>query len=122
MLTNRRTPGRVLRRSRVRKRIRGTDAKPRLSVFRSARHIYAQLISDETNRTIAAASTLSGELRDSLGGQAGNREAAAKVGQLIARRAAEAGIRSVVFDRNGFLFHGRLRSLAEAAREAGLEF
>jgi large subunit ribosomal protein L18 len=91
-------------------------------VFRSARHIYAQLISDESGRTIAAASTLSAELRDQLAGKTGNRDAATRVGELIAKRAGEAGISSVVFDRNGFLYHGRVQSLAEAAREAGLKF
>jgi len=122
MLTNSRLPRRNLRRKRVRKSVRGTDAKPRLSVFRSARHIYAQLISDESGRTIASASTVAGELKDQLSGKTGNKDAAAKVGELIAKRAGEAGISSVVFDRNGFLYHGRVQSLADAAREAGLKF
>lgn len=122
MLTNIRSPRRKLRQKRVRKRVRGTDQRPRLTVFRSARHIYAQVISDESGRTIVAASTLSPELREKLGGKAGNKEAAREVGQLVARRAREAGISAVVFDRNGFLYHGRVRTLAEAAREGGLEF
>lgn len=122
MLTNNRLPRRNLRRRRVRKSVRGTDAKPRLSVFRSARHIYAQLISDESGKTIASASTVAGELKDQLSGKTGNKDAAAKVGELIAKRAGEAGISSVVFDRNGFLYHGRVQSLADAAREAGLKF
>lgn len=122
MLTNSRLPRRILRRKRVRKRLQGTDAKPRLSVFRSARHIYAQLISDESGKTIASASTVSGELRDQLSGKTGNKDAAAKVGELIAKRAGDAGISSVVFDRNGFLYHGRVQCLADAAREAGLKF
>lgn len=122
MLTNVGRVRRALRQRRVRRRVLGTDAKPRLSVFRSARHIYAQLISDESGRTIAAASTLSAELRDQLAGKTGNKDAATRVGELIAKRAGEAGISSVVFDRNGFLYHGRVRSLAEAAREGGLQF
>lgn len=122
MLTNARLPRRTLRRKRVRKRLRGTDAKPRLSVFRSARHIYAQIISDESGRTIASASTVASDLRDQLAGKTGNKDAAAKVGELIARRAGEAGVSAVVFDRNGFLYHGRIQRLADAAREAGLKF
>lgn len=122
MLTNLRSPRRTLRQMRVRKRVRGTDQRPRLTVYRSTRHIYAQLISDESGRTIVAASTLSPELREKLGGKAGNKEAAREVGQLVAQRAREAGISAVVFDRNGFLYHGRVRTLAEAAREGGLEF
>ncbi len=122
MLTNNRLPRRRLRRKRVRKTLRGTDSKPRLSVFRSARHIYAQVISDESGRTIASASTVGGDLRGQLGSKTGNKDAAAKVGELIAKRATEAGISSVVFDRNGFLYHGRVQVLADAAREAGLKF
>ena len=122
MLTDIGTPRRRLRQRRVRKKLRGSDARPRLTVFRSPRHIYAQLISDEGGRTLAAASSLSKEIRDALAGKTGNRDAAKQVGQLIARRALDAGIRKVVFDRNGFLYHGRVQSLADAAREAGLEF
>ena len=122
MLTNLRTPGRKLRQSRVRKRVRGTDATPRLSVFRSANHMYAQVISDESNRTLVAVSTLSPELKDQISGKGGNKDAAQKVGQMVARTARDAGIEAVVFDRNGCLYHGRVRSLAEAAREAGLKF
>lgn len=122
MLTNQRLTRRRLRRARVRKRVRGTDDKPRLAVFRSARHIYVQLISDESGKTLAAASTLSPELRGDLASKTGNKDAATKVGELIARRAADVGISSVVFDRNGFLYHGRVQCLADAAREAGLKF
>lgn len=122
MLNNIRTPRRRLRQERVRKKIRGTAARPRLTVFRSARHIYAQVISDEEGHTLASASSLSKELRDAVSGRTGNREAAKQVGQLIARRALDAGVKAVVFDRNGFLYHGRVQCLAEAAREAGLEF
>jgi large subunit ribosomal protein L18 len=122
MLTNLRTPGRVLRQARVRKRVRGTDQRPRLTVFRSLNHIYAQVISDESGRTLAAASSMSAELRDKLTGKSGNKDAAREVGQLVARLARAAGVESVVFDRNGFLYHGRVRTLAEAAREGGLQF
>jgi large subunit ribosomal protein L18 len=122
MLTDISGPRRRLRQRRVRKKLRGNDERPRLTVFRSPRHIYAQLISDEGGRTLAAASSLSKEIRDGLGGKTGNRDAAKQVGQLIARRALDAGIKKVVFDRNGFLYHGRVQTLAEAAREAGLEF
>jgi large subunit ribosomal protein L18 len=122
MLTNVRTPRRRLRQARVRKRVRGTDQRPRLTVFRSLQHIYAQLISDESSRTLLAVSSLSPELKSALGARSGNKEAARQVGQLVAKKAIEAGISGVVFDRNGFLFHGRVRTLAEAAREAGLKF
>ncbi len=122
MLTDVRSPRRRLRQRRVRKKVRGTDERPRLSVYRSPRHIYAQLISDEAGRTLVAASSLTSEIREALAGRTGNREAARRVGELIARRAREKGIEQVVFDRNGFLYHGRVRCLAEAAREAGLRF
>jgi large subunit ribosomal protein L18 len=122
MLTNLRSPRRALRRRRVRKRVRGTDGRPRLTVSRTARHIYAQLVSDESNRTLVAASTLSPELREQLGGKSGNKDAARRVGELVAKKALDAGIKAVIFDRNGFLYHGRVRSLAEAAREKGLDF
>ena len=84
--------------------------------------MYAQVISDESNRTLVAVSTLSPELKDQISGKGGNKDAAQKVGQMVARKARDAGIEAVVFDRNGFLYHGRVRSLAEAAREAGLKF
>ena len=122
MLTNLRSPGRVLRQARVRKRVKGTDQRPRLTVFRSLNHIYAQVISDESGRTLAAASSMSSEVRDKLGGKSGNKNAAREVGQLVARLARDAGVESVIFDRNGFLYHGRVRTLAEAAREGGLQF
>jgi large subunit ribosomal protein L18 len=109
------------RQARVRRRVQGSDARPRLCVFRSGNHIYAQVISDQTGRTLAAASSLSPALKEQVK-QGGNRDAAKHVGALIARICQERGIRAVVFDRNGFLFHGRVRALAEAAREAGLEF
>jgi len=109
------------RKRRVRKRIRGTAERPRLTVYRSLRHIYAQLIDDDTGRVLAAASTRDPALRAELSAT-GNKEAAARVGELAAKRALEKGVSQVVFDRNGRLYHGRVRSLAEAARAAGLKF
>jgi len=104
---------RLKRHVRVRKKISGTAERPRLNVYRSSKHIYAQLIDD--------ASTLDKELRDQIE-NGGNVEAARKVGELIGRRAQAAGIKKVVFDRGGYLYHGRVQALADAAREAGLEF
>jgi len=109
------------RRARVRRRVRGTDARPRLSVFRSSKHMYAQLVTDAGRKTLLAVSTLSPELRPQL--QKTTVVAAAKeVGRLIARRCLERGIKQIIFDRNGFLYHGRVRAVAEGAREVGLEF
>lgn len=112
---------RLKRHLRVRKKIEGTTARPRLNVFRSSKHIYAQVIDDANGVTLAAASTMDKELRDQVG-NGGNTEAARKVGELVAKRAKDAGISVVVFDRGGYLYHGRIQALAEAAREAGLEF
>ncbi|MCX8117921.1 MAG: 50S ribosomal protein L18 [Desulfobacterota bacterium] len=109
------------RKRRVRSRIRGTAERPRLNVFRSLKHIYAQAIVDTTGRTVASASTLSPELRGTLRAT-GNVEAAKKVGELIAKKCLEKGIQKVVFDRNGYLYHGRVKALAEAARAGGLIF
>lgn len=108
------------RRRRVRTALRARAAgKPRLSVHRSGKHIYAQVIDDAAGRTIAAASTLDKDLRTTGGA---NRDAAANVGKTLAERAKAAGVDCVVFDRGGFLFHGRVKALADAAREGGLEF
>lgn len=112
---------RIRRHIRVRKKISGTTKRPRLSVYRSLRHIYAQVIDDERGVTIAAASTLSPEIRDKIN-YGGNVEAAKLVGSLIAQKALQVGIKRVVFDRGGYKYHGRVKALAEAAREAGLEF
>lgn len=108
------------RQARVRRRVRGTDERPRLCVYRSQRHTYAQVISDTGCRSLLAASTLSPELRGQLTKTA-TVEAARQVGLLIARRCRQRGIARVVFDRNGFLYHGRVRAVAEGAREGGLE-
>jgi len=112
---------RLKRQTRVRKKITGSPARPRLNVFRSARHIYAQLIDDTTGVTLASASTVLVGVAEGLA-HTGNIEAAAKVGAAIAKKALEKEITSVVFDRNGFLYHGRIKALAEAARENGLSF
>lgn len=106
---------------RVRKKIQGTQARPRLNVFRSSKHIYAQLIDDVSGVTIVSASTLDKELNGQIE-NGGNVDAAQKVGQLVAQRAKEKGLSQVVFDRGGYLYHGRVQALADAAREAGLEF
>ena len=110
------------RRQRVRYRVRqAANGRPRLSVFRSSRHIYVQIIDDAVGRTLAAASTLDASLKPDLKTGA-DTAAAAAVGKLIAERAKAAGVERVVFDRGGYLFHGRLKALAGAAREGGLEF
>ena len=113
---------RVRRKKRVRKKVRGTTMKPRLCVFRSSRHIYAQIIDDSTGRTLAGASSLSKELESKIGKNTGNKEGAAVVGAAVADAALKKEIKKVVFDRNGFLYHGRVKALSEAARKNGLEF
>lgn len=116
-----RNEARQRRHLRIRRAVLGTSNRPRLSVFRSLAHIYAQVIDDRAGRTIVTASTLDPEVRERAG-SVKKAEAGKIVGQLIARRAKEKGIRHVVFDRGGYLYHGRVRSLAEGAREGGLEF
>jgi len=113
-----RQEARARRHNRVRKAVRGTTDRPRLAVYRSNRYIYAQVIDDLEGRTVAAASSQEADLRS----ERLNVATAAKVGSLVADRAKEAGITSVVFDRGGYRYHGRLKALADAAREAGLEF
>jgi len=108
-------------RYRVRKKVAGTAAVPRLAVFRSLKNIYVQAIDDEGGRTLACVSTRDKELRGQVG-NGGNVEAAKQVGQLIAKRLKSEGVENAVFDRGGFLYHGRIKALAEAAREAGLKF
>ena len=110
------------RKSRTRYRLRQTaHGRPRLCVFRSGRHIYAQVIDDTQGKTLAAASSLDKDLKTSLKSGC-DRTAAAEVGKLIAARASAAGVKDVVFDRGGYIFHGRVKALADAAREAGLNF
>jgi large subunit ribosomal protein L18 len=110
---------RIRRHRRVRKKVKGTAERPRLAVFRSNKHIAVQVIDDRTGRTLAAASSLEADLRSS--GGTSNIAAATAVGRLIGERATAAGVTSVVFDRGGFLYHGRIAAVADAAREAGLE-
>jgi large subunit ribosomal protein L18 len=117
----RKLDARKRRHVRVRKKIAGSTEKPRLNVFRSTRHIYAQVIDDLSGRTVTSASTLESELKGKLK-SGGNREAAKSVGTLLARRASDKGISRVVFDRGGYGFHGRIKALADAAREGGLKF
>ncbi|MFD3261773.1 50S ribosomal protein L18 [Paenibacillus lentus] len=112
---------RLKRHLRVRRKIEGTAVRPRLNVFRSSKHIYAQLIDDVAGVTLASASTLDKELSEGIS-NGGNVESARKVGELIAKRAQDKGFKNVVFDRGGYLYHGRVQALADAAREAGLEF
>ena len=109
---------------RQRKRITGTDERPRLSVFRSRSHIYAQVIDDLSGKTLVAASSLEPTLKGSFdkGVRGGNKKGAEAIGKAIAERSMEKGIKQVVFDRGGFLYHGRIRAVADAARKSGLEF
>ena len=109
------------RHMRVRKKVFGTSERPRLNVFRSANHIYAQLIDDTNNHTLTSASTLDEAVKAEVS-YGGNKEAARVVGRVLSEKAKKAGISTVVFDRGGFIYHGRVKELAEAAREAGLEF
>ena len=113
-----RREGRIRRHRRVRKKVHGTAARPRLAVHRSNKHITAQVIDDRSGRTLAAASTTEVDLR---GGVTGNKAAATQVGKLLAERAKAAGVTKVVFDRGGNLYHGRVAAVADAARDAGLE-
>lgn len=112
---------RLKRQIRVRKKIKGTAERPRLNVFRSSRHIHAQIIDDVNGVTLVAASSISPDVKSDLA-YSGNVDAAKKVGAAIARKAIEKNITAVVFDRNGFLYHGRIKALADSARESGLNF
>lgn len=118
-----RTTGRERRRKSIRQSLRGTPDRPRLSVFRSLKHTYAQLIDDERGATIVSASTLHEDVRKELGnGNHTKTDASKAVGRVIARMAREKGIKRIRFDRGGYLYHGRVQALADAAREGGLEF
>ena len=117
--TKKKQQGRVRRHFRSRKKVNGTTMRPRLAVFRSNKHIVAQVIDDSTGKTIAAASSLEKSLKS---GPTGNISTSTKVGELVAQRAKAAGIEKVVFDRGGFIYHGRIAAVADAARSAGLEF
>ena len=110
---------RTRRKATIRKKVEGLPERPRLSVYRSLNHIYAQVIDDTANKTLAAASTLSPELKD---GKGKKKDQAKEVGKLIAKKCQEKKIEAVVFDRNGFMYHGRIAAVAEGAREGGLKF
>ena len=112
---------RIKRHLRVRKNISGTPARPRLNVYRSLSNIYAQIIDDTTGKTLVSASSLDKEIKEKLG-YGGNKAAAKEVGILVAKKAIDAGIKAVVFDRGGYVYHGRVQELADGAREGGLEF
>jgi large subunit ribosomal protein L18 len=113
---------RTRRKAGIRKRVLGVPSRPRLSVYRSLGHIYAQVIDDLRGHTLAAASSRDAGVKGSLGAESDKKAQAAAVGTALAQRAKEAGVEAVVFDRNGFRFHGRVKALADAAREAGLKF
>lgn len=118
---NKKLAKRLRRKRSIRKRIFGTAERPRLCVFRSSLHMYAQVIDDDTGTTLAAASTQSPEIREKRDGKKKS-ELATLVGQLVAQKCQAANITKVVFDRNGFIYHGRIKAVAEGAREGGLEF
>ena len=120
-LVKRRAQQKQVRAWRVRKRVRGTESRPRLTVFRSNKHIYAQIIDDNCGRSLCAASTAEKALLPS-GGNGGNKDAAAVIGKALAERALKAGIKDVAFDRGAYRYHGRVAALADAAREGGLNF
>lgn len=112
---------RIKRKKRIRQKVQGTSQRPRLTVFRSARHIYAQIIDDRSGQTLAAASTMEKDIRDQS--KFDNKVAAAsEIGKLVAQRAAGKGITTVVFDRNGYMYHGRVKAVSEEARKNGLDF
>jgi large subunit ribosomal protein L18 len=113
---------RLKRKKRVRRKIEGKPERPRLTIFKSARHIYAQIIDDSIGKTLLTASTISKDLTSKIEGNSGNIKAAILVGEAIGQIGIKKGITEVVFDRNGFLFHGRVKALADAAREKGLKF
>lgn len=117
-----RREGRIARHERVRKRVAGTAERPRLAIFRSLKNISAQIIDDNTGTTLVAASTLTPELKQKLGDKRGNVAASKALGEFVAKRAQEKGIKSVCFDRAGYRYHGRVKAVADAAREAGLGF
>ena len=115
---------RLKRKIRIRKHVLGTAERPRLSVFRSAKHIYAQVIDDTKGITLAAASSVEAAVKENaeLAGAKGKKETAGAVGKLVAERVIEKGVKKIVFDRNGFLYHGRIKAVSEGARKAGLDF
>jgi len=122
MITKSRVEKRLKIKTRIAKKIRGTSDQPRLTVYRSLHHVYAQIVDDRQQKTLVAASSLSPDLRDDLKSVKGMKEIAKRVGKLIAKKALEKNVKTVVFDRNGYLYHGIVKSMADGAREAGLKF
>jgi large subunit ribosomal protein L18 len=122
MITNERLERRLRIKDKVRRRVQGTTERPRLSIYRSLNHIYAQIIDDTTGKTLVAASTLSKEVREQLNGVKGKIAKGKLVGIAAAKKALEKNIKEVVFDRGGFLYHGRVKAVADGAREGGLKF
>lgn len=123
MLSKReRENNRLRRKRRIRKKVFGNAERPRLTVFKSNKHIYAQIIDDLDGHTLVSASTVQGEVREQLGEELTKTEEAKKIGEIVAERAEQEGIDQVVFDRNGFIYHGRLAAVADGARDGGLEF
>ena len=120
-MKNKKRESRYKRHKRIRKKVYGTSERPRFNIFKSLDHIYAQVIDDSSNITIVSASSIDKELKGKLG-TGGNINAAKKIGEMVAQKALNKGIKKVVFDRGGYIYHGRGKALAEAAREAGLEF
>ena len=120
--TNKRQVARLKRQKRIRKNVIGTSQRPRLCVFRSARHIYAQVIDDTAGQTLAAASSMEKDIRDQSTDKGDKKAVANRIGKLVAERAIEKGIDQIVFDRNGFLYHGRVKAVSDGAREGGLKF
>lgn len=122
MINKNKVERRLKKKARTRKKILGTQERPRLTVYRSLKHIYAQIVDDSTGKTVAQASTLSKELREELKNVKSKKEICKLVGKAAAMKALEKNIKEIVFDRNGYLYHGNLRAVAEGAREAGLKF
>jgi large subunit ribosomal protein L18 len=122
MITTNKHARRTRRKKSVRRNINGTSERPRLSVYRSLSHFYAQIIDDAKMHTLASASSSDSAVKDRVAGAEGKAEVSKIVGELLAQRAADAGIKQVVFDRNGYVYHGRIKAFADAAREAGLSF
>ncbi|MCS6808452.1 MAG: 50S ribosomal protein L18 [Candidatus Kapabacteria bacterium] len=122
MVTTNKYERRERRKKRIRRKVYGTSERPRLSVYRSLNNFYAQIVDDTQMRTIVSASSIDKDLKDKVASAASKSDVSKMVGELLARRAAAAGITRVVFDRNGYIYHGRVKAFAEAAREAGLQF
>lgn len=122
MITKRKSENRSRIKVHIRKRVTGTPERPRLTIFRSAKHVYAQIIDDTTSRTLVSVSDISKDLKGDFSGIKGQMNISKKVGELVAKKAVSANIKEVVFDRNGYLYHGVVKAMADGAREGGLKF